>query len=48
MNYKNGKDYLHEATLTSPTLVTPVLGTPTSGDLKNCSAATDALKGRLS
>jgi hypothetical protein len=30
---------------TSPTLVTPALGTPTSGDLKNCSAATDALKG---
>jgi hypothetical protein len=45
MNHKDGKDYLHEATLTSPTLVTPVLDTPTSGDLRNCSAATDALKG---
>ena len=30
---------------TSPTLVTPALGTPTSGDLQNCNAATDALKG---
>lgn len=30
---------------TSPTLVTPVLGTPTSGDLRNCTAATSALAG---
>jgi hypothetical protein len=45
MNYKNGKDYLHEATLTSPTLVTPALGTPASGDLQNCTAATTMTKG---
>ena len=30
---------------TSPTLVTPALGTPASGDLKNCSVATEADKG---
>ena len=30
---------------TSPTLVTPALGTPASGDLRNCSVATEALKG---
>lgn len=30
---------------TSPTLVTPLLGTPTSGDLRNCTAATTANKG---
>jgi len=30
---------------TSPTLVTPALGTPASGDLKNCSVATEANKG---
>jgi len=30
---------------TSPTLVTPALGTPASGDLRNCSAPTEALKG---
>ena len=30
---------------TSPTLVTPALGTPASGDLKNCTNATEANKG---
>lgn len=30
---------------TSPTLVTPLLGTPTSGDLQNCTAATDTTAG---
>ena len=30
---------------TSPALVTPALGTPVSGDLRNCSVATEANKG---
>ena len=30
---------------TSPALVTPALGTPASGDLRNCTAPTEALKG---
>ena len=30
---------------TSPALVTPALGTPASGDLRNCSAPTESLKG---
>ena len=30
---------------TSPTLITPALGTPASGDLRNCSVATEANKG---
>ncbi len=30
---------------TSPTLVTPLLGTPTSGDLQNCTIASETTKG---
>ncbi len=33
---------------TSATFITPLLGTPTSGDLRNCSAATDSVAGVMS
>ena len=40
-----GTETLTNKTLTSPTLTTPALGTATSGDLRNCSAATTSLAG---
>ncbi len=43
-----GGSYTPTGTYTSLTMVTPVLGTPTSGDLRNCSAATDSVAGVIS